>query len=168
MPDKEAKARKKINKLLEESGWRLLDCTAGIANVDFEGHVKFTEVVQGELGEDFEHPKGRFVDYLLLDEKSFPIILLEAKSESKNPINGNEQAGKYVKSQNCRFEQLTNGNLHYIWDVDKSSPRTVSKLPDPSSEHKYTLYKPNPNGLVQEILHEDYTNFDHFKHILKV
>lgn len=29
MPEKEAKVRSKINKLLEESGWRLLDISSG-------------------------------------------------------------------------------------------------------------------------------------------
>lgn len=34
MSKKEAAARLKINKLLEESGWRLIDSEAGRANVD--------------------------------------------------------------------------------------------------------------------------------------
>ena len=36
MNTKEAKARIKINKLLEESGWRLLDSEDGRANVQLE------------------------------------------------------------------------------------------------------------------------------------
>lgn len=34
MPAKEAKARIKINKLLEESGWRLIDDGGGPAGLD--------------------------------------------------------------------------------------------------------------------------------------
>jgi hypothetical protein len=40
--DKEAKARIKINKLLEEAGWRLLDNEHGKANVLLENHVNLT------------------------------------------------------------------------------------------------------------------------------
>ena len=40
--DKEAKARIKINKMLEEAGWRLLDHEHGKANVLVENHVKLT------------------------------------------------------------------------------------------------------------------------------
>lgn len=38
---KEAKARLKINKLLEEVGWRLLDTPDNKANVIVEGNVHF-------------------------------------------------------------------------------------------------------------------------------
>ena len=54
MPAKEAKARIKINKLLEESGWRLLDTPKGKANVIFESNTKITEKLINDLGEDFE------------------------------------------------------------------------------------------------------------------
>jgi hypothetical protein len=38
--EKEAKARIKINKLLEESGWRLFDSAEGKANILLENNVK--------------------------------------------------------------------------------------------------------------------------------
>ncbi len=54
MPAKEAKARIKINKLLEESGWRLIDDSNGTANVVLENNVKITHTVADGMGEDFE------------------------------------------------------------------------------------------------------------------
>jgi type I restriction enzyme R subunit len=39
MPPKEAKARIKINKLLEEAGWRLIDGREGKADVVFESKL---------------------------------------------------------------------------------------------------------------------------------
>ena len=71
---KEASARIKINKLLEESGWRLEDSDMGRANVKLEAGVKISE-----LGDDFEHTKNGYIDYLLLDDKNFPLCVLEAK-----------------------------------------------------------------------------------------
>ena len=40
---KEAKARIKINKLLEDAGWRLLDDENGKANVELEQGVSITK-----------------------------------------------------------------------------------------------------------------------------
>ena len=45
MPLKEARARIKINKLLEESGWRLVDDSNGPATVVLEGKVKITHSI---------------------------------------------------------------------------------------------------------------------------
>ncbi|MFH1074330.1 MAG: hypothetical protein V1752_04490, partial [Candidatus Firestonebacteria bacterium] len=79
---KEAKARLKINELLKESGWRLIDSAEGRANVSVEANI-----ILEKLGDDFEKaPKG-YVDYLLLDEKNNPICVLEAKSEDKDPLD---------------------------------------------------------------------------------
>ncbi len=64
MPEKEAKARIKINRLLQESEWRLEDNREGKANVVFESHVKITSKGQDDLGEDFEHTKNGFIDCL--------------------------------------------------------------------------------------------------------
>ena len=88
MPAKEAKARIKINKLLEESGWRLVDDGNGPANVVLEGNTKITHTVAAGMGEDFEKTSNGYADYLLLDDKGFPLIVLEAKSEERNPLAG--------------------------------------------------------------------------------
>ncbi len=42
MAAKEAKARIKINKLLEESGWRFFDEKGGKANIVLEPNIKLT------------------------------------------------------------------------------------------------------------------------------
>ena len=108
MPAKEAKARIKINKLLEEVGWRFFDDIQGAANVALEPNVKLTQTQVDAQGNDFESSSNGFIDFLLLDEKGFPLVVLEAKAESKNPLTGKEQAWKYAKSQNCRFVILSN------------------------------------------------------------
>ena len=55
---KEAKARIRINKLLEEAGWRFFDTSKGKANICLETNVKITEQKLNELGEDFEKIKS--------------------------------------------------------------------------------------------------------------
>ena len=49
MAEKEVKARIKINKLLEEADWRLLDNEKSRANVMLENHTKITESVKDEF-----------------------------------------------------------------------------------------------------------------------
>lgn len=156
MPAKEAKARIKINNLLTESGWRLLDDQSGKANVVLENHVKITNNVADDLGEDFEKTSNGYADYLLLDEKGFPLLVLEAKSEDKNPLVGKEQARKYARSQNCGYIILSNGNIHYFWDIEKANPTIISKFPTQQSIKYFSAYKPQPDRLINEKIFEDY------------
>ena len=92
MPNKEAKARIKINKLLEESGWGFFDDEKGQANIQLENNIKITEKCLDEFGEDFEKTTDGYIDFLLLDEKGFPLVVLEAKREEKNTIVGKAQS----------------------------------------------------------------------------
>ncbi|HEX9002656.1 MAG TPA: hypothetical protein VGB07_22300, partial [Blastocatellia bacterium] len=82
---KEATARIKINKLLEESGWRFFADANGAANIQLEPSVTVKAQDLDALGEDFEKASKGFVDFLLLNEKGFPLCVLEAKAEDKNP-----------------------------------------------------------------------------------
>lgn len=100
---KEAKSRIKINNLLQVSGWRFFDDENGVANIVLENNVKLTKSAVDEFGNDFDKTKDGFIDFLLLDEKGFPYVVLEAKSEDKDPLNGKEQARRYAQSQNVRF-----------------------------------------------------------------
>ncbi|HLE16770.1 MAG TPA: hypothetical protein VI728_00630, partial [Syntrophales bacterium] len=112
----EAKARILINNLLTRSGWRFFDDESGPANIALEAHIKIKKKTLEDLGDDFEKTASGYVDYLLLDERGFPIAVLEAKSEKYAPLVGKEQSRKYAHSQNVRFIILSNGNLHYFWD----------------------------------------------------
>ena len=100
---KEAAARIKINKLLENAGWRFFADAKGPANIQLEPSVTLKTQNLDALGENFEKAGKGFIDFLLLNEKSFPFIVLEAKAEDKSPLVGKEQARKYARSQNCRF-----------------------------------------------------------------
>lgn len=153
---KEAKARIKINKLLEDSGWQLLDSPEKKANVLFENNVKITKESFDELGENFERTVNGFIDFLLLDDKGFPLVVLEAKSDDKNPLVGKEQARRYAKSMNCRFVILSNGDLHYFWDIENGNPTIITTLPTPESFKQYKSFVPNKQRLIDEFCGNDY------------
>jgi len=154
--EKEAKARIKINKLLEEAGWRLLDSKDGPANVQLENQVKLVSKEASSMGDDFEGSANGFVDFLLLDKKGFPVVVLEAKSESKNPLVGKEQARKYAKSLNCRFVLLSNGNLHYFWDLERGNPNIITKFPTQESVDSYRKFLPDKDRLIHEPVENDF------------
>jgi type I restriction enzyme R subunit len=156
MSAKEAKSRIKINKLLEDSGWRFFDSQEGRANIALEPNVKLTQTQVDAWGNDFETSSSGFIDFLLLDANGFPFLVLEAKAESKNPLVGKEQARKYAKSQNCRFVILSNGNLHYFWDLSHGNPQVVTTFPTPDSIKGYTQFKPDAQRLVAEDVPLDY------------
>jgi len=153
---KEAKARILINALLQRSGWRFFDDENGPANIALEAKLRLKKKALDALGEDFEKTANGFVDYLLLDECGFPIAVLEAKSEKYDPLVGKEQARKYAHSQNVRFVILSNGNLHYFWDLEQGNPVLITEFPKPESFGHFHAFKPNPDALVSEKVEADY------------
>lgn len=163
MAEKEAKARIKINKLLEEAGWRFFDTDKGKATIKLESSIKMDD-----LGEDFEHSKNGFIDFLLVDENQNPILVLEAKKESLNPLVGKEQARNYAKSQKVKFVILSNGTLHYLWNIETGNPEQIQVFPTLESIKQYYEFNPDPNKLVSEEVNADYvvlTQLPNYKQI---
>mgnify|MGYP000118970652 FL=1 len=156
MSTKEATARIKINKLLEQSGWRFFDDENGVANISLEPNTKITQQQVDAFGENFETTKNGFVDFLLLDEKGFPLIVLEAKKEKIDPLSAKEQARTYAQSLNCRFVILSNGNMHYFWDLKSGSPYVITSFPNPDSIKGYKASKPDVEKLINEVVDNDY------------
>jgi type I restriction enzyme R subunit len=153
---KEATARIKINRLLEASGWRFFAEGDAPANIRLEPTVKITRTDLDALGDDFEKTTRGFIDFLLLDAKGFPLIVLEAKAEDKNPLSAKEQTRRYARSQNCRFIILSNGNLHYFWDLERGNPYLITTFPTPDSVTGYQQVTPNPQRLIDEDIQDDY------------
>ena len=156
MSDKEATARIKINRLLEAAGWRFFSDGDKAANIRLEPGVAIRSSDLSALGQDFEKTTKGFIDFLLLDSRSFPLLVLEAKAEGKNPLVGKEQARRYARSQNCRFVILSNGNLHYFWDLERGNPYVITAFPTPDSVVGYQKVLPSPQRLVEEQVRDDY------------
>ncbi len=152
----EATARIKINQLLEAAGWRFFADANGPANIRLEPGVDLKPAELEGLGADFEKAGRGFVDFLLLDDRGFPLLALEAKSEDKEPLVGKEQARTYARSLNCRFVILSNGNLHYFWDLERGDPHIITAFPTPDSVGNYQQVTPNPQRLVDEPVNADY------------
>lgn len=156
MAAKEATARIKINRLLDEAGWRFFADADGPANIVLEPNTKITESQIDALGEDFETTKNGFIDFLLLDRDGRPLIVLEAKSEGKNPLSAKEQARRYAREQNARFVILSNGNIHYLWDLKQGNPSVISKFPSPDAIKDHHAFQPDAERLASEVVERDY------------
>jgi hypothetical protein len=85
-----------------------------------------------------------------------PLVVLEAKSEDKNPLVGKEQARKYAKSQNCRFVILSNGNLHYFWDLEQGNPHIITRFPIARFDQGLSPLPAQPAALITEPVGKDY------------
>src|SRR3989339_2100290 len=153
---KEAIARIKINRLLEEAGWRFFDNEKGAANIELENSVKISRTSLDEFGENFENTAKGYIDFLLLDENKFPLIVLEAKSEDKDPLAGKEQARLYAQGKIVRFVILSNGNLHYFWDIETGNPEIITAFPTLESIEHRKQFRPNPKNLYNEPVDRDY------------
>jgi len=156
MANNEARARIKINKLLESSGWRFEASDAGPGNIQLEAGVKFAD-----LGDDLEQAVSRSgtrgaIDFLLLDKDNRPLVVVEAKKESIDPLSAKEQARNYARNIGARFIILTNGNIHYLWDTKHGNPETISRFPTQESITQFEKYIPNPAELANAEVDENF------------
>ncbi len=156
MSQKEAKARLKINEMLKEAGWLFFDVGNKPANVAVELNVKMTIKQVNDLGEDFDRTKNGFVDFLLLDENGKPFIVLEAKSEDKNPLIGKEQARQYAKSLYVKHIILSNGNIHYFWNIEKGNPQIITAFPSYESLKDSRAFSTDSSRLYNEVIGKNY------------
>lgn len=147
----EAHARIKINNLLETAGWSFEDNENGPANIKLESAVKFAD-----LGDDFQKAPTGAIDFLLLDRDKRPLVVVEAKRESIDPLSAKEQARNYARNVGARFIILTNGNIHYFWDTKHGNPDTISRFPTPDSITQFEQYEPNPTELANTVVDENY------------
>ena len=126
----EAQARITINKLLEAAGWRFLPDDQGrTANVICEHRVtrrRFSSYQ--DLGRNFEHAPDGFADYLLLNTDGRPVAVLEAKRENIDPLSAKEQARAYAEGLGVCHIFLSNGLVHYYWNLRQGNPVKVSRF----------------------------------------
>lgn len=156
MKDKEAKARIIINQLLIDAGWRFFDSEEGKANIQLEPNVKITQQALDSLGEDYQKVKNGFVDYLLLDDNSAPLLVLEAKRSQKHPLDGKEQAREYALSLRAKYIILSNGEIHFFWNLSKGNPEIITVFPTYESLVNNKALNASPQVLIDTIVDKYY------------
>ena len=150
MSSKEPDARIRIDKMLIEAGWKLPGWSK-----DEEINVK-TEI-DNKSGE---------ADYVLLSSKENHLCTVEAKKTLLSPLVGKEQARGYAKSLNCRFIILSNGILHYLWDLEQGNPVKIEKFPSQEDLEMKTTFNPPRDEEEDNGINDDYlalTQFPQYK-----
>ena len=92
MGNKEAPDRIKINKLFEPASWRFFPEGGAPANICLESSVKIKSSDLEALGENFEKTNKGFIDFLLLDSKGFPLLVLEEPQSRSRLENGPQKS----------------------------------------------------------------------------
>ena len=157
MSGKEAQARIKINRMLDDAGWRFIADEKGPANIVLESGVSLThEYMTDKWGDDFEKTQKGYIDYLLLDSNGYPLALVEAKRESIHPLNSKEQARKYANAQQIRYIFLSNGNITYQWDLQKGNPQVISRFPAPEALGALIEWNPDKDKMINEVVDDGY------------
>ena len=154
----EAQARITINKLLEEAGWRFLpDAQGRRENIVCEHRVTRKPFApNADLGADYQHAPGGFVDYVLLASDGRPVAVVEAKKESIDPLSAKEQARAYAESLKVSHIFLSNGLLHYYWNLTQGNPVRVSRFLPAAELGRAATWQPDGARLASVPVDETY------------
>lgn len=119
MTDNEALARVKIDNMLTECGWRLIDDGEKRKNVVLEqGHRRGSST--------------KFTDYLLLDKYNRPISLIEAKKKDYPLKSAKRQAMDYAIDLKLNNFYLSNGDEYLFCSVFDGVLHETNKIMSPS------------------------------------
>ncbi|MCK5200507.1 MAG: DEAD/DEAH box helicase family protein, partial [Spirochaetales bacterium] len=135
---------------------RFFDNDKGPANILLENHVKITQVEVYTWGKDYEKTRSGSLDFLLVDSNNKPVCVLEAKKESLHPLVAKEQARKYANTVGAQFIILSNGIVHYLWNVKKGNPKPIYKFPSAFEIGAIKEWNPDRNSLAAEPIGNDY------------
>ncbi len=125
----EAQARITINKMLEDAGWRFLPDGSG---------------------------QRGFVDYVLLNTDGRAVAVVEAKRESIDPLTAKEQARAYAENLNAGHIFLSNGLVHWYWNLRQGNPVKVSRFLPLEELGKASEWRPDPARLASVAINQNY------------
>lgn len=154
----EAQARITINKLLEEAGWRFLpDAQGRRENIVCEHRISRRVFSPGtNLGADYQHAPDGFVDYVLLNTDGRAVAVVEAKRESIDPLTAKEQARAYAESLGVSHIFLSNGLVHYYWNLRQGNPVKVSRFLPLEQLGQAAEWRPDATRLAAVNVDENY------------
>lgn len=154
----EAQARITINRLLEEAGWRFLpDADGRRENIICEHRVTRRPFApNADLGADYQHAPGGFVDYVLLARDDRPVAVVEAKKESIDPLTAKEQARAYAEGLGVAHIFLSNGLVHYYWNLTQGNPVRVSQFQPAEQLGLAAAWQPDAARLAAVVIDETY------------
>ncbi len=109
-----------------------------------------------DLGKDFDHAPDGFVDYVLLNIDQRPVAVTEAKREGIDPLTGKEQARAYAISLGVWHIFLSNGLVHYYWNLRQGNPVKVSRFLPLEQLGQAAEWRPDAARLAAVTVDENY------------
>jgi type I restriction enzyme, R subunit len=109
-----------------------------------------------DLGNDFERAPEGFVDYVLLNTDGRAVAVVEAKRESIDPLTAKEQARAYAESLKASHIFLSNGLVHWYWNLRQGNPVKVSRFLPLEDLGKASEWRPDPARLASAKIDENY------------
>lgn len=130
----EADARILIDDLLRQAGWDPADKSMVLTEAPVSygppssgGRTTENDRTPSITTDTDEIPTGR-ADYVLLNQNSRPLAVIEAKRTAIHPYTAKQQALPYAKRLKAPFIFLTNGELIYFWDYTNDDARIVNSF----------------------------------------
>lgn len=144
--------------MLEEAGWRFLpDAQGRRENIVCEHRMKKKVFAPNmDLGADYEHAPDGFVDYVLLNTDQRPVGVVEAKREGIDPLTAKEQARNYAESLGVAHIFLSNGLVHYYWNLRQGNPVKVSRFLPLEQLGQAAEWRPDTARLASVTVDENY------------
>ena len=99
--ENEALSRALINPLIEKSGWTITPSERG-------GQINVKLEDRKILLDKENNKKITVTDYTFLDENDHPLMLLEAKAGTYDPLIAKKQARDYANNRKINFIILSN------------------------------------------------------------
>ena len=137
----EAETRIIIDRLLRRAGWRL-------PGDDGTPNVRAEQRISGE--------RNLEADYVLEDDRHFPLAVLEAKRSEISALSGKEQAREYAKKLKAPFVILSNGEEHYFWDIARHEPLLIKTMPKPDELNERRGILSAAKDFNSQTINEDY------------
>lgn len=133
----EAFSRILIDQALKDSGWDLLN----------HQQVRFEVTGQGRADYVLTGPRGA-------------VCVLEAKREDYDPYDAKEQARGYAENVRAPFVILSNGRIHYFWNLQHPEGRDayrIERLPSSDDIDRMRLRNLQPPiPLLADVIGKDY------------
>lgn len=127
----EADSRIVVDRLLRESGWNIED--------------------KSQVSTEEASADGR-ADYLLKNQRTQPLAVVETKRFSIDPYSAKGQARDYAVSLTAPFVILSNGREHYFWEYDTGDARPVVGLPSRADLERRANLRQHRTGSLQTTL----------------
>jgi len=123
------KAFNKISADLNKGGWRFFDEWYGQATIrTIQGYNVTKDDIDKFVDESLDP-----LEYQLTDDIGTPVGALEIILNNRNPLENQDQIHNLAQSLNVRYGIFTNGEKHYIWDLDVAKLYEIHDIPSLNS-----------------------------------